>query len=145
MMPRGQLGVIEQKLQIITEKLYQRVFDDEMLRAWSMLTNATDEDPDNCEHFITAGGIGLFLKCKKKFSMKEDFRKMMGSVGNVAEVEVLRPHLMTSEFVEAFESLLDSTLFLTSYKAAKVIALLAMDGPEAWTIAQPARYRIILG
>ena len=34
---------------------------------------------------------------------------MMGLLGNVAEVEALRPHLMTTEFVSVFSDLLYST------------------------------------
>lgn len=39
----------------------------------------------------------------------ELLRNMMGLLGNVAEVEELRPQLMTSEFITVFSDLLYST------------------------------------
>ena len=138
----GRLGAVEKMLQIITEKLQQGVCDDVMETAWSTMWNVTDETPVNCERFLNAGGMSLFLKCKRRFPEKADLlRNMMGLLGNVAEVEELRPKLMTKEFVEEFDFLLDSCRdgIEVSYNAAGVLAHMASDGPEAWTITHPDR------
>ena len=139
----GRLGSVEKMLQIITEKLQQGVCDDVMETAWSTMWNVTDETPVNCERFLDAGGMFLFLKCKRRFPEKADLlRNMMGLLGNVAEVEELRPKLMTKEFVEEFDFLLDSCRdgIEVSYNAAGVLAHMASDGPGAWTIQYPDRY-----
>ena len=81
-----------------------------MESAWSCMWNVTDETPINCKRFLDGGGMPLFLQCKARFPDKQELlRNMMGLLGNVAEVESLRPALMTPEFVEEFSSLLDST------------------------------------
>ena len=140
----GSLGAVEKMLQIISEKLEQGHCDDVMETAWSTMWNVTDETPVNCERFLDAGGMFLFLKCKRRFPEKADLlRNMMGLLGNVAEVEELRPKLMTKEFVEEFDFLLDSCRdgIEVSYNAAGVLAHMASDGPGAWTIQYPDRYR----
>lgn len=65
----------------------------------------------------------------------------MGLLGNVAEVSNLRPKLMWKEFVEEFDFLLDSCRdgIEVSYNAAGVLAHMASDGQEAWTIDHPER------
>ena len=60
----GSLGAVEKMLLIITEKLEQGNCDDVMETAWSTMWNVTDETPANCERFLEAGGMFLFLKCK---------------------------------------------------------------------------------
>ena len=60
----GSLGAVEKMLQIISEKLEQGHCEDVMLRAWNTMLNVTDGTPLNCERFLAAGGMFLFLKCK---------------------------------------------------------------------------------
>lgn len=88
----------------------------------------------------------------------------MGLLGNVAEVEELRPQLMTSEFITVFSDLLYSTsdgievrlvvngkinLAITfnclqvSYNAAGVLAHIASDGAECWKIKEPKREDVL--
>merc|ERR550517_2312127 len=69
----------------------------------------------------------------------------MGLLGNVAEVPHLRSHLMTSEFVDEFSFLLDSNSdgIEVSYNAAGVLAHMASDGAEAWTIEEPSRDQVL--
>ena len=117
-----------------------------METAWSTMWNVTDETPVNCQRFLNAGGMFLFLKCKRRFPEKADLlRNMMGLLGNVAEVPSLRPKLMTKEFVEEFDFLLDSCRdgIEVSYNAAGVLAHMASDGPEAWTIKHPERIHVL--
>lgn len=89
----------------------------------------------------------------------------MGLLGNVAEVKWLRPKLMTQEFIEVFARLLDSLSdgievgqlgggrlandnpnqlrFQVSYNAAGVLAHIASDGADAWTIKTPTRQDVL--
>lgn len=89
----------------------------------------------------------------------------MGLLGNVAEVKWLRPKLMTQEFIEVFARLLDSLSdgievgqlaggrlandnpnqlrFQVSYNAAGVLAHIASDGADAWTIKTPTRQHVL--
>jgi len=113
-----------------------------METAWSCMWNVTDETPINCRRFLDGGGMKLFLRCKQEFPDRQDLlRNMMGLLGNVAEVKELRPHLMTREFVFEFFNLLSSTSdgIEVSYNAAGVLAHMASDGKEAWTVEDPVR------
>lgn len=83
------------------------------------------------------------LKC---FAEKEELlRNMMGLLGNVAEVKRLRSRLMTTEFITVFSNLLDSSSdgIEVSYNAAGVLAHIASDGVEAWTIESPTRHEVL--
>merc|ERR1712210_163673 len=129
-------------LDVIKSKLQSETCDEVMETAWSTMWNVTDETPINCKRFLDGGGMDLFLHCKERFPNKNDLlRNMMGLLGNVAEVEDLRPDLMTKDFVAEFLMLVDSTSdgIETSYNAAGVLAHMASDGPEAWTVRQPER------
>jgi hypothetical protein len=51
----------------------------------------------------------VFYCSAQAFPHKEELlRNMMGLLGNVAEVRVLRQRLMTSQFVSVFADLLDT-------------------------------------
>lgn len=69
----------------------------------------------------------------------------MGLLGNVAEVKGLRYRLMTSEYISVFSELLfsNSDGIEVSYNAAGVLAHIASDGPEAWTIQSPSREDVL--
>lgn len=70
---------------------------------------------------------------------------MMGLLGNVAEVKNLRHRLMTSEYISVFAELLSSKSdgIEVSYNAAGVLAHIASDGPETWTIMSPTREEVL--
>jgi Zyg-11 protein homolog len=70
---------------------------------------------------------------------------MMGLLGNVAEVKNLRSRLMTSEYIVVFANLLESKSdgIEVSYNAAGVLAHIASDGAEAWTIKSPSREDVL--
>ena len=122
------------------------ICDEVMETAWSTMWNITDETPVNCKRFLDRGGMELFLQCKERFYNQNDLlRNMMGLLGNVAEVKDLRPYLMTTEFVSEFLLLVDSTSdgIETSYNAAGVLAHMASDGSEAWTIDKPTRLEVL--
>ena len=58
------LQVVEKMLEIISEKVEQGHCDAVMETAWTTLWNVTDVSRPNCERFLAAGGMFLFLKCK---------------------------------------------------------------------------------
>jgi Zyg-11 family protein len=142
----GDLGAITKMLHIIEDRLSKQDCDDVMEIAWSTMWNVTDERPENCERFLNRRGMELFLKCLNAFPNKPELRRnMMGLLGNVAEVKSLRPQLMTSEFINVFYHLLDSTQdnIEVSYNAAGVLAHVLSDGVEAWTIETPWRTDVL--
>jgi Zyg-11 family protein len=70
---------------------------------------------------------------------------MMGLLGNVAEVKQLRSRLMTTEYISVFSELLASRSdgIEVSYNAAGVLAHIASDGADAWTIETPSREEVL--
>lgn len=70
---------------------------------------------------------------------------MMGLLGNVAEVKILRPYLMTKEYITVFSDLLDSRSdgIEVSYNAAGVISHMASDGAAVWTVKEPSRDAVL--
>lgn len=142
----GDLGAISTMLNLISDRLSRKIFDDVMEVAWSTMWNVTDETAKNCERFLDGRGMEYFLGCLKLFPEKDDLlRNMMGLLGNVAEVKELRPRLMTPEFITEFADLLDSSSdgIEVSYNAAGVLAHIASDGIVAWTITTPTREMVL--
>ena len=142
----GNLGAMERMLALIRERVQARNCDDVMETAWSCMWNVTDETPVNCKRFLDGGGMNLFLQCKEEFPERQDLlRNMMGLLGNVAEVPSLRSHLMTKDFVGEFAALLASNSdgIEVSYNAAGVLAHMASDGEDAWTVEEPSRVQVL--
>ncbi|SPP84856.1 protein zer-1 homolog isoform X2 [Drosophila guanche] len=142
----GEMGVVSNMLTLIKDRLTRSVFDDVMEVAWSTMWNVTDETAINCKRFLIGRGMEYFLKCLHTFPDRDELlRNMMGLLGNVAEVKWLRPQLMTQEFIEVFARLLDSLSdgIEVSYNAAGVLAHIASDGADAWTIKSPSREHVL--
>ncbi|CAG9781973.1 unnamed protein product [Diatraea saccharalis] len=142
----GDHGAIGKMLNLISDRLERRVCDDVLEVAWSTMWNVTDETPRNCQRFLENHGMEFFLACLKIFPDKEELlRNMMGLLGNVAEVAELRPQLMNKLFLTVFYDLLDSSSdgIEVSYNAAGVLAHMASDGPDAWTVEEPAREAVL--
>ncbi|KAJ8737239.1 hypothetical protein PYW07_000510 [Mythimna separata] len=142
----GNQGAIGKMLNLISDRLERRICDDVLEVAWSTMWNVTDETPQNCQRFLENRGMEYFLACLKTFPDKEELlRNMMGLLGNVAEVSLLRPQLMNKLFLAVFFELLDSCSdgIEVSYNAAGVLAHMASDGPQAWTVAEPARDQVL--
>ncbi|XP_015513478.1 protein zer-1 homolog isoform X1 [Neodiprion pinetum] len=138
----GELGCVPTMLRLIEYRLEGGLFDDVLEVAWSTMWNMTDETPINCQRFLVAQGMRLFLGCVDAYPNKEELlRNMMGLLGNVAEVENLRPQLMEERFVAVFARLLnsDSDGIEVSYNAAGILAHMAADGREAWVVKNPDR------
>ncbi|CAK1588696.1 unnamed protein product [Parnassius mnemosyne] len=142
----GNHGAIGKMLNLISERLERRLCDDVLEVAWSTMWNVTDETPQNCQRFLENRGMEYFLACLQSFPDKEELlRNMMGLLGNVAEVAELRPQLMNTLFLNVFYDLLDSSCdgIEVSYNAAGVLAHMASDGPEAWTVEEPDREEVL--
>nr|XP_060613514.1 protein zer-1 homolog [Anolis sagrei ordinatus] len=142
----GKMGFVMTMLKLIQKKLVDKLCDQVMEFSWSALWNITDETPNNCEMFLNYSGMKLFLECLKEFPNKQELhRNMLGLLGNVAEVEELRPQLMTSQFISVFSNLLDSEAdgIEVSYNACGVLSHIMFDGPTAWVIAEPPREQVV--
>ena len=70
---------------------------------------------------------------------------MMGALGNVAEVDSLRPQFMSPEFLTECMDMLNVHCndFKNSNGLVRALALLASDGPEAWTVQSPGRKEVL--
>ncbi|KAK1128638.1 hypothetical protein K0M31_003096 [Melipona bicolor] len=138
----GNLGCIKTMLELIKYRVESRTFDDVMEVAWSTMWNVTDETPINCQRFFEENGMLLFYKCVKQYSRKEELLKnMMGLLGNVAEVQNLRVHLMQLPYMVVFTDLIRTVResIEVPYNAVGILAHIASDGVGAWTIEKPSR------
>ncbi|XP_075228919.1 protein zer-1 homolog [Lycorma delicatula] len=142
----GDLGAISRMLELIDDRVKRDTCDDVLEVAWSTMWNVTDETAINCQRFLDGKGMEYFLACLQLFPRKDELmRNMMGLLGNVAEVQPLRPRLMTDRYVSVFADLVDSCSdgIEVSYNAAGVLSHMASDGEEAWTISKPCRAKVL--
>lgn len=106
----------------------------------SALWNLTDESSATCKVFLEQGGATLFLEVLKTFRNDSGIEtKVLGLLNNIAEVELLRHHLMLNLLIEELVLLLKSELIDVSYFAAGIVAHLASDGPEKWVCSNYTR------
>ncbi|KAL0133150.1 hypothetical protein PUN28_000719 [Cardiocondyla obscurior] len=142
----GKLGCVKTMLELVEYRVETNIFDDVLEVAWSTMWNMTDETSINCQRFLDEDGMALFLKCVQQYPHKEELlRNMMGLLGNVAEVEYLRIHLMQERYVTVFANLLRSNSdgIEVSYNAAGILAHMASDGIDAWSIEKPTRKEVL--
>ncbi|XP_011694768.1 PREDICTED: protein zer-1 homolog [Wasmannia auropunctata] len=142
----GKLGCVKTMLELVEYRVETNIFDDVLEVAWSTMWNMTDETSINCQRFLDEEGMTLFLKCVQQYPHKEELlRNMMGLLGNVAEVEYLRIHLMQERYVTVFANLLRSNSdgIEVPYNAAGILAHMASDGVDAWTIEKPTRKEVL--
>ncbi|EDV28155.1 uncharacterized protein TRIADDRAFT_53463 [Trichoplax adhaerens] len=145
----GSLNFIELLLGIISARLQERsALDEEDLRrsthavhvAWSAMWNVTDETPENCERFLKNDGVDVFLQCFQFLhGDKTLIVNMLGLLGNVAEVKSLRFYLMREDCMRMFRSLLRESELEIGYNSAGILAHLASDGEDAWTVSETLR------
>ncbi|CAJ0933844.1 unnamed protein product, partial [Mesorhabditis belari] len=142
----GSLGVIELVLLLIGGKIETGDGDYLMETAWSFLWTITDNTPMNCEKFLRESGLSLFEDCYQKFYEKQEIvYNMMGVIGNLAEVEMLRCQLMKDELLTIFCELLsvgDLSMEI-SYNSAGVLAHLAADKALPWNQVLICRQRVM--
>uniref|UniRef100_A0AC35TYF9 Zyg eleven-related protein 1 n=1 Tax=Rhabditophanes sp. KR3021 TaxID=114890 RepID=A0AC35TYF9_9BILA len=133
----GEMGAIEAIVEQINRKVVENRSDDVMEVGWSFLWNITDETPMNCERFLKAEGLALFYKCYTSFNAeREVVRNILGLLGNIAEVKLLRSQMMKDEYIKIFCDLLNDNVenggIEISYNAAGVLSHLVSDGEQAW-------------
>lgn len=116
-------------------------------KSWSIMWTLTDEVPSNCAKFIEHSGIEISKAVieRNPDHSYELHRKITGALSNVAENHELRPALCQKEMVQMMRRMLkiDPNGIDVSSHAAAFLILLAADGPEAWTVDDPAREEIL--
>ncbi|CAF4711162.1 unnamed protein product, partial [Rotaria socialis] len=103
----GRVGAIEIAMGIIRRFLMKKTSCEIVEVAWTLLWNITDETPENCRRFIEDNdGLQVFHDCLDLWADKRDLvRNMLGLLGNVAEVQLLRHYLVTPQHMEKFRIL----------------------------------------
>ena len=101
----------------------------------SALWNLTDESPRTCKVFLDEDGMELFLDVLRAFPGEPTIEtKVLGLLNNIAEVTWLRSSLLMDPFINILRQLLISDSIEVSYFAAGIVAHLASDKPERWTV-----------
>ncbi|KAK4877940.1 hypothetical protein RN001_010446 [Aquatica leii] len=127
-------------LAMVQSRTENKVSDITMKFTLSALWNLTDESAATCMVFLEQGGATLFLNVLKTFRCDSAIEtKVLGLLNNIAEVEKLRVSLMLNSLVEELHSLLKSDLIDVSYFAAGIVAHLASDGDEYWSVDRYSR------
>lgn len=102
----------------------------------SALWNLTDESPRTCKVFLDEEGMELFLDVLHTFPGEAAIEtKILGLLNNIAEVSWLRSSLLVDPFIDRLRELLHSQSIEVSYFAAGIVAHLASDRPERWTVS----------
>jgi len=141
-MELGQMGAVKIILDIIHYNFREGVVDELLDTCWCTLWNITDETPENCEDFISNGGMTLFKNCVKEFQGENDLqRSILGLMGNIAEVPSLRCKMLEDDAIALFINMLDSNSFHLEicYNAAGVLSHICSDGDAAWTLKSISR------
>nr|BDT62819.1 MAG: zer-1-like protein [Metapenaeus joyneri majanivirus] len=137
-------------------------------KALLILLRITNNTPINCHRLLDVQDINYFQSCIKVILnniKRMDYihaasviHKIIGIIGNIAEVKELRCRLMTSDLLTLFEDILvDADLFpflhiipaiyiieaSMRYMTAGIISHIASDGSKAWTIDHPTRNEVL--
>lgn len=132
-------------LEIVRGKVEAQSLDITIKFTLSALWNLTDESPSTCKVFLEEGGMDLFLSVLEVFANESAVEtKVLGLINNIAEVAELRHKLMIPEFLFILRKLLINSGHIdVSYFAAGIIAHLASDGPEAWSVKEIDRASLL--
>lgn len=141
---------VEIIMSVIRRKVEEKRSDETMILCYGTLWNVSDETPENSEKFIRNGGIQLLMDCFSMPDANDDVRKSaIGLVGNIAEVQYLRPHIMRSDLIELIALWTDQSRLSypaydieLAYHACGTLSHLLSDGESAWTIATPTRQSV---
>ncbi|EFA05616.1 protein zyg-11 homolog isoform X1 [Tribolium castaneum] len=131
-------------LAMVQNRVESGVSDITLKFTLSALWNLTDESAATCTVFLEQGGAYLFLKVLKTF--KDDSAietKVLGLLNNIAEVVKLRHSLMMDPLMNELFVLLKSENIDVSYFAAGIVAHLASDGAEQWTVGSHTREEML--
>lgn len=131
-------------LAMVQSRVEMKLSDITMKFTLSALWNLTDESSATCTVFLEQGGAVLFLNVLKTFRNDSAIEtKVLGLLNNIAEVERLRYSLMLNSLVEELFVLLKSEHIDVSYFAAGIVAHLASDGPQCWTVTSYPRNEML--
>merc|ERR1719419_1791870 len=123
-------------LSIVRGRMQEGLLDITMKFTLSALWNLTDESPRTCKVFLDEEGMELFLDVLNTFPGEAAIEtKILGLLNNIAEVSWLRSSLLVDPFIDRLRELLNSKSIEVSYFAAGIVAHLASDRPELWTVA----------
>lgn len=149
----SQLGAksryMKKMLQLVRQKIENNTVDITLKFTLSALWNLTDESPATCKVFLSEGGLDLFMTTLQVVSsMEVDTRvqvetKILGLLNNIAEVKSFRIALMRDDFLMIAKRLLQAEQIDVSYFAAGIVAHLASDGVQNWSIAGTDRADIL--
>ncbi|CAF3626023.1 unnamed protein product [Rotaria socialis] len=144
----GRVGAIEIAMGIIRRFLMKKTSCEIVEVAWTLLWNITDETPENCRRFIEDNdGLQVFHDCLDLWADKRDLvRNMLGLLGNVAEVQLLRHYLVTPQHMEKFRILVKRSQqndIEIPYNCGGILANILSDGVEAWTISSSIEQYIV--
>lgn len=132
-------------LAMVQSRVETKTSDITMKFTLSALWNLTDESAATCTVFLEQGGATLFLNVLKTFRGDNAIEtKVLGLLNNIAEVEKLRNSLMLNSLIEELYMLLKSDLIDVSYFAAGIVAHLASDGLEYWTVNKYSRNEMLV-
>ena len=85
--------------------------------------------------FLDEDGMELFLDVLRIFPNESAIEtKVLGLLNNIAEVSWLRTSLLVAPFIEVLRTLLRSNSIEVSYFAAGIVAHLASDKLEKWSV-----------
>jgi len=123
-------------LSIVRGRMRETTMDITMKFTLSALWNLTDESPRTCKVFLDEQGMELFLEVLHTFPGEAAIEtKILGLLNNIAEVSWLRSSLLVDPFIDRLRQLLHSHSIEVSYFAAGIVAHLASDSLERWTVA----------
>jgi len=132
----SQASYMKKLLSIVRGRMQDNVMDITMKFTLSALWNLTDESPRTCKVFLDEEGMELFLDVLNTFPGEAAIEtKILGLLNNIAEVQWLRSSLLVDPFIDRLRELLHSKSIEVSYFAAGIVAHLASDRPELWTVA----------
>lgn len=140
---------MKKMLELVKQKVENKVIDITLKFTLSALWNLTDESPPTCCVFLKEGGLDLFMETLQIVSeMETDTRtqvetKILGLLNNIAEVKNLREALMRDDFMMLGRRLMHAETIDVGYFAAGIIAHLASDGPQAWLVGTPEREELL--
>lgn len=132
----SQASYMKKLLSIVRGRMQETVMDITMKFTLSALWNLTDESPRTCKVFLDEEGMELFLDVLHTFPGEAAIEtKILGLLNNIAEVSWLRSSLLVDPFIDRLRELLHSSSIEVSYFAAGIVAHLASDRPERWTVS----------
>jgi len=122
-------------LSIVRNRMQENIMDITLKFTLSALWNLTDESPRTCKVFLDEDGMELFLDVLRIFPNESAIEtKVLGLLNNIAEVSWLRTSLLVAPFIEVLRTLLRSNSIEVSYFAAGIVAHLASDKLEKWSV-----------